>query len=152
MIQGQQQNGRGIVLVISAMTIFSVQDVIIKLLSDDVSLYQILFFRSLIGILLILGFQKIIGEPIKLWTAYPGLSLYRGIAFFFGYAAFYFAQSKVPIANATVLFLVSPFFITIMSIFVFGSSVGVRRWAAMLVGFSGVIFIARPEGGAFNWI
>ena len=64
MIQGQQQNGRGIVLVISAMTIFSVQDVIIKLLSDDVSLYQILFFRSLIGILLILGFQKIIGEPI----------------------------------------------------------------------------------------
>ncbi|MGB1447292.1 MAG: DMT family transporter [Arenicellales bacterium] len=152
MIQGQQQNGRGIVLVISAMTIFSVQDVIIKLLSDDVSLYQILFFRSLIGILLILGFQKIIGEPIKLWTAYPGLSLYRGIAFFFGYAAFYFAQSKVPIANATVLFLVSPFFITIMSIFVFGSSVGVRRWAAMLVGFSGVIFIARPEAGAFNWI
>jgi len=152
MIKGQQQNGRGILLVISAMTIFSVQDVIIKLLSDDVSLYQILFFRSLIGILLILGFQKIIGEPIKLWTAYPGLSLYRGISFFFGYAAFYFAQSKVPIANATVLFLVSPFFITIMSIFVFGSSVGVRRWVAMLVGFSGVIFIARPEAGAFNWI
>ncbi len=152
MIQGQQQNGRGIVLVISAMTIFSAQDVIIKLLSDDVSLYQILFFRSLIGILLILGFQKIIGEPIKLWTAYPGLSLYRGISFFFGYAAFYFAQSKVPIANATVLFLVSPFFITIMSIFVFGSSVGMRRWVAMLVGFSGVIFIARPEAGAFNWI
>ena len=49
MIQGQQQNGRGIVLVISAMTIFSVQDVIIKLLSDDVSLYQILFFDHLSG-------------------------------------------------------------------------------------------------------
>ena len=49
MIKGQQQNGRGILLVISAMTIFSVQDVIIKLLSDDVSLYQILFFDRLSG-------------------------------------------------------------------------------------------------------
>ncbi len=152
MIKGQQQNNRGIVLVIVAMTVFSIQDVIIKLLSDDVSLFQILFYRSLLGVLLILGFQKLMGQSIRLWTAYPGLSLYRGVAFFFGYATFYFAQSKVPIANATVLFMVSPFLITIMSIVVFGSSVGVRRWVAMLVGFSGVIFIARPETGEFNWI
>ena len=77
MIQGQQQNNRGIALVISAMTIFAFQDVIIKLISDDVSLFQILFYRSLSGILLILGFQKLMGQPIRLWTAYPGLSLYR---------------------------------------------------------------------------
>ena len=152
MIKDQQQNNRGIVLVISAMTIFSVQDVIIKLLSDDVSLFQILFYRSLLGILLILSFQKFMGQPIRLWTAYPGLSLYRGVAFFFGYGTFYFAQSKIPIANATVIFMVSPFLITIMSIVVFGSSVGLRRWIAMLIGFSGVIFIARPETGEFNWV
>ena len=152
MIKGQQQNNRGIVLVISAMTVFAVQDVIIKLLSVDVSLFQILFYRSLLGILLILSFQKFMGQPIRLWTAYPGLSLYRGVAFFFGYGTFYFAQSKIPIANATVIFMVSPFLITIMSIVVFGSSVGARRWAAMLIGFSGVIFIARPETGEFNYI
>ena len=152
MIKGQQQNNRGIGLVISAMTIFSVQDVIIKLLSDDVSLFQILFYRSVLGILLILSFQKFMGQPIRLWTAYPGLSLYRGVVFFFGYGTFYFAQSKIPIANATVIFMVSPFLITIMSIVVLGSSVGVRRWVAMLAGFSGVIFIARPETGEFNWV
>jgi drug/metabolite transporter (DMT)-like permease len=151
-IKGQQQNGRGIMLVIGAMTIFSVQDIIIKLLSGDISLFQILFYRSSLGILLILIFQKIIGEPIRLWTAYPGLSLYRGITFFIAYSSFYFAQSKVPIANATVIFMVSPYFITIMSIVVFGSSVGVRRWVAMVVGFSGVLFIARPETGDFNWV
>ena len=135
MIKSEQQNGRGIVLVISAMTIFSVQDVIIKLLSDDVSLYQILF-RSLIGILLILVFQKIIGEPIKLWTAYPDCP-YIGESLFSFVTRRFISPSQKPIANATVLFLVSPFFITIMSIFVFGSSVGVRRWVAMLVGFFG---------------
>ena len=58
---------------------------------------------------------------------------------------------KVPIANATVLFLVSPFFITIMSIIVFGSLVGVSRWITMVIGFSGVIVIAQPESGDFNF-
>ena len=152
MITGQPQNHKGIWLVILSMSIISVQDVIIKLLSDNISLFQILFYRSLLGLLLILGFQKLMGQSIRLWTAYPGLSLYRGIAFFIGYGSFYFTQSKVPIANATVIFMVSPFFITIISIMVFGSSVGVRRWVAMLVGFTGVIFIARPETGEFNWV
>jgi drug/metabolite transporter (DMT)-like permease len=68
--------------------------------------------------------------------------------FFFGYSAFYFAQLKVPIANATVLFLVTPFFITIMSIIVFGSLGGTSRWITMIIGFSGVIvvvFISRQR-------
>jgi len=56
----------------------------------------------------------------------------------------------MPIANATVLFLVSPFFITIMSVFLFHSAVGIQRWVTMIVGFSGVVFIAQPEFGQFN--
>ena len=51
----------------------------------------------------------------KIWAAIVLISLIVG--------SFYFSQSKVPIANATVIFMVSPFFITIISIMVFGSSV-----------------------------
>jgi len=143
-------NTRGIYLVISGMIIFSVQDVLIKLLSEDTSLFQILFFRSVFGALLIVFYLKISGQPVRLGSAYPVLSIIRGLLFFFPYSAFYFAQSKMPIANATVLFLVSPFFITIMSIFFFRSSVGIQRWVTMVVGFSGVVFIAQPEIGHFN--
>ena len=143
-------NTRGIYLVVSAMTIFSVQDVLIKLLSEDTSLFQILFFRSVFGALFIIFYLKISGQVVRFGTAYPALSIIRGLLFFFGYSAFYFAQSKMPIANATVLFLVSPFFITIMSVFFFHSSVGLRRWATMAVGFSGVVIISQPEFGQFN--
>ena len=115
MTSNVQQNSRGILLVILAMSVFSIQDVLIKFISSNVSLFQILFYRSVIGALLIIIFQRAIGQTIRLWTAYPALSLLRGVFFFFGYSAFYFAQSKMPIANATVLFLVSPFFITILS-------------------------------------
>ena len=132
------------------MTILAIQDVLIKLVSDELSLFQIQFFRSTIGIAVIMGYQVIIREPIRLTTAYPLLTVCRGLMFFFGYSAFYFAQSKMPIATMTVLFLVSPFFITLTSIFFFKSQVGYRRWISISIGFLGVVLICQPETGQFN--
>ena len=133
------------------MTILAIQDVLIKLVSDELSLFQIQFFRSMIGIALIIAYQKIIREPIRLTTAYPLLTGCRGLMFFFGYSAFYFAQSKMPIATMTVLFLVSPLFITLTSIFFLKSHVGYRRWISILIGFVGVVLICQPETGQFNY-
>ena len=145
-----ESNRKGIILVIIGMTIFSVQDVLIKLLSDELALFQILFFRSTVGIVIIIAYQKIIHEPVRLTTAYPLLTVCRGLMFFFGYSAFYFAQSKMPIATATVLFLISPIFITVTSIYFFKSQVGYRRWLSILIAFVGVVLICQPETGQFN--
>ena len=144
-------NRKGIFFVIGAMTILAIQDVLIKLVSDELSLFQVQFFRSTIGIAVIMGYQVIIHEPIRLTTAYPLLTVCRGLMFFFGYSAFYFAQSKMPIATMTVLFLVSPFFITLTSIYFFKSQVGYRRWISILIGFVGVVLICQPETGQFNF-
>ena len=133
------------------MTILAIQDVLIKLVSDELSLFQIQFFRSTIGIAVIIGYQAIIHEPIRLTTAYPLLTVCRGLMFFFGYSAFYFSQSKMPIATMTVLFLVSPFFITLTSIYFFKSQVGYRRWISILIGFVGVVLICQPETGQYNF-
>ena len=144
-------NRKGIFFVIGAMTILAIQDILIKLVSDELSLFQIQFFRSTIGIVVIIGYQAIVHEPIRLTTAYPLLTVCRGLMFFFGYSAFYFAQSKMPIATMTVLFLVSPFFITLTSIYFFKSQVGYRRWISILIGFVGVVLICQPETGQFNF-
>ena len=143
-----ESNRKGIFLVIIGMTIFSVQDVLIKLLSDELALFQILFFRSTVGIVIIIAYQKIIHEPVRLTTAYPLLTVCRGLMFFFGYSAFYFAQSKMPIATATVLFMISPIFITVTSIYFFKSQVGYRRWLSILIAFVGVVLICQPETGS----
>lgn len=143
-------NRRGTLFLVLGMTVISIQDMLIKLLSDDLSIFQIQFFRSTLGIIYIILFQKITRQPVILTTAYPALAIFRGLMFFFAYSAFFFAQSKMPIANATVLLLVSPFFITILSIFFFRSQVGYRRWLTMIVGFCGVVFICQPTTGEFN--
>mgnify|MGYP001233980389 CR=1 FL=1 len=145
-----QNNRTGVIFIIIGMIIFSIHDSAIKILSTDISLIQIQFVRSFVAVLTILIYLKLTHQPFIFRTGYPFLTLVRGLLSFFGYSAFYLAQSKMPIANISVLFLTSPFFITIVSIYFFDSQVGWRRWLAMVIGFCGVIFICSPEGGKFN--
>ena len=145
-----EKNRTGVFLIIIGMTIFSIHDSFIKVLSTDISLIQIQFVRSSIAVLTILIYLKLTKQPFVFRTGYPFLTLVRGLLSFFGYSAFYLSQSKMPIANISVLFLTSPFFITIISIYFFDSRVGWRRWLAMVIGFCGVIFICSPEGGQLN--
>jgi len=147
-----ENNRTGIFLILIGMTIFSIHDSLIKVLSTDISLIQLQFVRSLVGVLTIIAYLKLTHQPLIFRTGYPLLTIVRGLLSFFGYSAFYLAQSKMPIANISVLFLTSPFFITIISMFFFGSRVGWRRWITMVIGFCGVIFICSPEGGKFNFI
>ena len=145
-----QNNRTGVFLIIIGMVIFSIHDSWIKVLSTDISLIQLQFVRSLVGVLTIIVYMKLTHQPVIFRTGYPFLTLVRGLLSFFGYSAFYLAQSKMPIANISVLFLTSPFFITIISIYFFDSRVGWRRWLAMVIGFCGVIIICSPEGGKLN--
>ncbi len=132
------------------MTISSIQDTLIKLLSDDLSIFQIQFFRSLLGIGVIILVQIVLRQPVMFTTAYPVLSILRGIMFFCLYSLFYFAQSKIPIASATVLYLANPFFTTLIAILLFKSNVGYKHWLIIIVGFFGVVLICQPNTGAFN--
>ena len=102
-----QNNRTGIFLIIIGMTIFSIHDSLIKVLSTDISLFQLQFVRSLVGVLTIIVYLKLTHEPLIFRTGYPFLTVVRGLLSFFGYSAFYLAQSKMPIANISVLFPVS---------------------------------------------
>lgn len=62
----------------------------------------------------------------------------------------YFAITRIPIADATALAYAAPIFITLMSIFLLGETIGRRRWLAVLTGFVGVLLIARPEADGFD--
>ena len=98
-----EKNRTGVFLIIIGMTIFSIHDSFIKVLSTDISLIQIQFVRSSIAVLTILIYLKLTKQPFVFRTGYPFLTLVRGLLSFFGYSAFYLAQSKMPIANISVI-------------------------------------------------
>jgi drug/metabolite transporter (DMT)-like permease len=57
----------------------------------------------------------------------------------------------IPLPTATAIGFVSPLFVTALSIPLLGEKVGPRRWAAILVGFLGVLVVIRPGFGEFQW-
>ena len=131
----KNNNPRGIVLILLAMMVFSVQDSIMKYIYNFVSLYEVYLVRTLVSFVLIVSFLKITKKPIVFKTQYPLLTFCRVVLFFFGFSSFYVSLTVLPLATATALFFVTPFLITIFAHFFLKDEIGPRRWAAVIIGF-----------------
>jgi len=78
------------------------------------------------------------------------LELYRGICLL-GITFFnFYAMQFLPLTVTGAVFFTSPLFITLLSGPMLGETVGWRRWAAVLIGFIGVLIIVRPGTEAFH--
>ena len=137
---------KGIAFLVFATAIFSVQDVIIKLLSPVYPAHEIVFFRSLVGMLPILLIVQYEGGLRQLRTRRPLLHLARGLLGFVAYTTYYLALTALPLADTVTIFYASPLFVTALAVPFLGEAVGFRRWIAVLLGFVGVIVITRPFG------
>ena len=146
----QSNNQRGIILIILAMMVFSVQDGIMKHIYSLVSLYEVYLVRTVVSFFLILIFLIITKKPIIFKSQYPLLTLCRVVLFFFGFSSFYVSLTILPLGTATALFFVTPFLITIFAHFFLKEKIGLRRWSAIAVGFVGVYITLNPDFDNFN--
>ena len=148
----KNNNPRGIILILIAMMVFSVQDGIMKHIFNFVSLYEVYLIRTLVSFALILIFLKIKKEKIVFKSQYPLLTFCRVILFFFGFSSFYISLTVLPLGFATALFFVTPFLITIFAHFFLKEEIGIRRWSAVVVGFIGVYITLNPDFNNFNYL
>ena len=148
----QNNNPKGIVFILIAMMVFSVQDGIMKHIYNFVSLYEIYLIRTVVSFVLILLFLIITKKPIVFKSQYPILTFTRVILFFFGFSSFYVSLTVLPLGNATALFFVTPFLITIFAHFFLKEEIGLRRWSAVVVGFIGVYVTLNPDFSNFNYL
>ena len=146
----KENTPKAIFFIIFGMSIFAIQDSLIKYISDEINLFLIYFFRSLLGIFLLLLFLYISKKPIIFKTAYLKLTILRAVIFFISFVLYYFSLSKISLAKAITLFFVSPFFITILSMIFLKEKIGIRRWLALFIGFLGVYLVMDPDFDNFN--
>ena len=136
--------GPAITFVLFGVLCISLNDMLIKQLSDGYPLHQIVFIRSFIGIMvsfIILHFEG--GLP-ALRTDQPLLHVLRGALVVVANMSFFLALAVIPLADATALFFAAPLFITLLSIPILGEKVGPLRLGAVIVGFIGVVIMQRP--------
>src|SRR5438270_7866183 len=141
---------RGIALILASTVFLGISDVTAKYLSATLPSIEIAWIRFLV-FALIMSPAMVPGSPLfALQSRRPGLQLMRGAALL-GSSLFFISGLRfLPIAEASATGFVAPLFVTALSIFFLGESVGLRRWIATAVGLIGVLIILRPGSGAFH--
>ena len=123
---------------------------LVKLLSGEYAIAQILFFRYLFAVIPLFFLAVSTQGVASLKTTRYRDHTIRTISGIVALGLFFYSLSLIPFAEANMLAYSSPIFITILSIPILSEAIGVRRWSAVLIGFVGVILIAQPGSEVFS--
>jgi drug/metabolite transporter (DMT)-like permease len=142
---------RGILALVLGIAIFSIQDVILKLLSGDYPLHQAMVIRSLTALPFHLAIVWWFDGRLSTITT-PGWwkMLARGLLNFTAYTAYYLGLAYLPLADTIALFFTSPLFITLAAFLIFGERVSLLATVAVAAGFAGVLLIVKPGATGFD--
>ncbi len=144
-------NRRGIVLMSAAMSVFMVNDTLIKIASESMPASQVIGVRGMMASVWI-GVVLLATTPVRelRWLGEPRL-LGRCALDIVGTFTYLLALFALPIATATAINMSTPIFITVMAVLWLREGVGWRRWSAVAAGFLGVLLIVRPSSEGLNW-
>jgi drug/metabolite transporter (DMT)-like permease len=146
----QNQSARGILYLCLGVFVFSLQDAIIKQVSGGYALTEVVFLRSCVGLpILLVLVQREVGLRALLSSHLLPLAL-RALIMFGAYTAYYMAFPALPLADAVALYFTVPLFVTAMAAPVLGEHIGWKVWAAVLMGFCGVLVMLQPGTGLFE--
>ena len=138
---------RGIVLVLSAVFMFSSMDTIAKYLLRTYPLPPLIWARYMVQMV----FMLVLLAPRMGWglvrTSHPWLQTLRGILLVISSVFFYLSLTFLPMAEAAAITFVGPVLITALSGPMLGERISNRQWVAVGLGFIGVLIIIRPGGG-----
>ncbi|HET7680065.1 MAG TPA: DMT family transporter [Xanthobacteraceae bacterium] len=144
---------RGAVLVSAGSITLVIMAAVVKLLGARLPSIEILFFRSLIGFVLVMPiFLRNPLEPLR--TRRFGMHLLRGATGAVGNACLFWTITHMLLADAMALQFSRPLFMIPLALIFLGEVAGWRRSIVAVVGFVGILFYARPftagfEPGAF---
>uniref|UniRef100_UPI003B529933 DMT family transporter n=1 Tax=Roseovarius indicus TaxID=540747 RepID=UPI003B529933 len=144
------QNVHGILLVIAAMAGFTIEDTLIKRMSQDIPVGQILIIIGLSSTLLFAFMARHRGHAIFARAAWRPMFLWRALAEAMASMAFVTSLSLVDISVVAAVFQATPLVITMGAALFLGEDVGWRRWSAIAIGFIGVLIIIRPGVAGFE--
>ncbi|AWB07465.1 EamA/RhaT family transporter (plasmid) [Azospirillum humicireducens] len=134
---------------LAAILLFAAMDTLIKFLTAGYPVPQLMFVRSLVAFLLVGGYTLWRGGGLAaMRTRRPWGHVWRAFAGLISMGCFFYAFRELPLADVYVLSFAGPLFITALSAPLLGEPVGWRRWAAVVVGFGGVVVMAQPSAGA----
>ena len=130
--------------------LFACMGVCVKLASDSFSTGEVVFYRGLISMLMMVALARTQG--IHLRTPHWRMHVSRSVSGSIALSCYFFAIGALPLATAVTLNYTSPLFVALLLAVVFRERLG---WAGLLsigVGFAGVVLLLRPSLTSEQWL
>ncbi len=141
----------GIAAILATTSLMALGDALVKRIGTDIGVWQIYVLRSLIALPLTLALIALTARRLETIPKHPGWILLRSAALMAMWVAFYAALPVLSLPVIAAAYYTGPLFITALASPLSGEPVGPRGWAAVLIGFLGVLVILGPGTDAFNW-
>ncbi|GAA0426763.1 DMT family transporter [Cocleimonas flava] len=141
----------GAFLIVLAELAILATGMIIKTISAEVSIEQIVFIRNFVGLLILVPWLMRKGIS-RLHTKHIGLHIARSVVGLSAMVCLFYSWGHLPLAQASLLKQTSPIFIPIFAFFWIKESIGLKTIIAIIVGFLGVVLIINPGAGEFNLV
>jgi len=140
----------GMAAAMGAFFMFSIMVMFAKLLSENHSVIEIAFYRNAIASVPFLFMVFALGRrEILVLRTKPRLVGLRALLGTVSLTVTFAVYSLMPLADATALLFTSSLFIPILGVIFLRESVGRYRWAAVAIGFAGVVIMAQPSGDVY---
>lgn len=135
---------QGVIFMFLSALISALNGAVAKILSEDLSALEIVFFRNIIGAVFILIMLR--HTPTKLPGGKLHLLVLRGLFGFSAMILFFYTITVIPLGEAITLNKTSPLFVAVLAFFLLNEKLNRRSIAALFVGFIGILFITKPYG------
>ncbi|SHJ21770.1 DMT family transporter [Wenxinia saemankumensis] len=142
--------GQAALWMLGAIVSFSSMAVAGRAVSFELDTFEIMLYRSLAGIPIVLGAAALAGRTGEIRAARMGLHLIRNTFHFLGQNCWYLALTLIPLAQVFALEFTGPIWAILFAPLVLGERITSRGLAAAALGFAGILIVARPGFGAFD--
>jgi len=140
----------GIGLMCVAVVLFACNDAVAKYLNGYMPTVQVVWARYMAAFVLALAMSNPIGRPQIMRTSRPWLQLGRSTLLLASTALNFFALRYLQLDQAIAIIFSTPFIVAALGGPILGEWIKWRRWAAIIVGFCGVLLVARPGAGGIH--
>jgi drug/metabolite transporter (DMT)-like permease len=143
-------NRRGVLAMCGAMACLVANDTLVKFASQSLPASELIFVRGVFATALLLVLVRVMGLGGQLPALLDRRVLLRALLDGLGTLAYLISLFHLPLANTNAINMAAPLFITVFAALLFHERVAAARWAAVGVGFTGVLLVVQPVGSAFN--
>ncbi|WP_420152717.1 DMT family transporter [Siphonobacter sp.] len=139
----QRYQPSAVVLMLLASLLFAIMTLTAKQLSTRFDAVELVFFRNLVGATFILiSLQR---RPMQQPGGKPFLLIFRGVVGTASLYMLFYSVRTLTLGTASAYQYTYPIFLSILSFLFFGEKLNRREWAAIGLGFVGILFIFRPD-------